>query len=296
VIPPVGGQVPPGFGTLVNATVPTNGTVAVNWIPVPNTISYNVYTTSAATPLNLQVTSRVPQSLGGAPVTQTVLAGLTPGQAYLIQVRAADANGIETVVPIASPQGGPGGPTLPTGPLSVSSATANSVALTWTALPGAVSYRVLQGSSAAGPFVVSTGGTTTTTSATVTGLSPNTTYFFQVVPVDQLGNQGPPTNVVSASTNLTLPAPGNLSLVTATGSMAVLSWGASPGATAYRVLQSQLPGGPFVVVNPASLTTSGATIVNLTPNTTYYYQVVALDASGNQSVASNTITVVTGAP
>ncbi len=293
VIPPVGA---PGFTSMLSATVPSNGTVSLNWIPVPNASSYRIYNTNASTPQNLQIASTVSQSLGGAPVTQSSIAGLAPGQTYLFQVRAVDANGIETVVPLASPQAGPGAPTLPTGPLTVTSTTGSSVALSWPPLPSATSYRVLQGSNAGGPFILSTGGTVTATSATVTGLNPNTTYYFQVVPLDQAGNQGPPTNSVSATTAVSLAAPANLALVATTGSTAILSWGASPGATAYRVLQSQLPAGPFTNANTTSLTATGATVSSLTPFTTYYFQVVALDASGNQSVPSNTITAVTAAP
>ncbi len=293
--PPVGNPPGPTYNQLFSATAPPNGAILVTWVPMPNATAYRIYNTTSQIPSNLTVVSTVNQS-PGAPVTQATVGGLAPGTTYLFQVRAVDSNGLETMVPASSPQAGPGGPTQPSGPLSVSSTTSNSVTLTWSALPGASNYRVLQGSSPGGPFIVSTAGTVPGTSATVTGLSPNTTYYFQVVPLDQVGNPGPPTNTVSANTSVSLAAPANLALVTATGTSAMLTWGASPGATAYRVMQSQLPAGPFVTVNPTSLTTTGATVGNLTPNTTYYFQVVALDGSGNQSPPSNTLTVITPAP
>ncbi len=280
---------------VLSVIVPPNGTIALSWPTVPNIASYRIYEAPASTQNNWSLVSTV-NSSPGTPVDQTTVTGLTPGAIYNFQVRALDANGIETVIPSASPQAGPPIPTQPAEPLSVTGTTSNSVTLGWTPLPGATSYRVVQSSSPSGPFILSSAGTVPTTSATVTGLSPNTTYYFQVVPLDQVGNQGPPTNTVSANTSGSLPAPAGLAVITATGSSVTLSWGASPGAVTYRVLQSQLPAGPFTPINPAALTTTGATITGLTPNTTYYYQVVALDAAGNQSPPSNTLIVTTGAP
>jgi len=289
VIPPIGNPGGPGFATTLTATVAPNGSVALNWVPIPNAVSYRVYNTNASTPLNLQVATTVNQGLGGAPVSQATLTGLTPGQAYLFQVRAVDANGIESVIPIASPQAGPGAPQLPAGPLTVTATTGNSVTLTWSPLPGATSYRVLQSSAPGGPFTISSVGTTSQTTATVSGLTLNTTYFFQVVPLDAIGNQGPPTNTVSAQTTLTLTAPTNVIVVSTTNNTATLSWAAATGANTYRVLTATSPLGPFAQANALNITGSGATVTGLIPGTTYYFQVVALDAASNQSQPSVTV-------
>ena len=286
VIPPVGA---PGFTSMLSVAVPSNGTISLNWIPVQNASSYRIYNTSTATPQNLQIASTVSQSLGGTPVTQSSLAGLAPGQTYLFQVRAVDSNGIETVVPIASPQAGPGGPTLPAGPLTVTGTTGSTVSLSWSALPGASSYRIMQATSPNGPFIVSSAGTTAGTSATVTGLALNTPYYFQVVPVDGQGNSGPPTNTVSATTSVSLVAPTNVAVMSTTGNSAVLSWSSATGATGWRVLASLSPAGPFVQMTTSTPTATGATVLGLSPTSTYYFQVVALDAANNQSPPSTTV-------
>jgi hypothetical protein len=76
-----------------------------------------------------------------------------------------------------------------TGSLVVTPAatTGTTVALVYTPVPGAVSYRVLQ-SLAGGAFVQANAVTLTPATATVTGLLPLTTYIFQVVALDALGN------------------------------------------------------------------------------------------------------------
>jgi chitodextrinase len=292
--PPVG--VPPqaAFVETTTGNVGPNGAIALNWIPVPNAVSYRIYGTPASTPLNLSVVHTVTQGLGGPPVGQATVTGLTPNQSYRFQVRAVDANGIEHVTPSAGlgapptfPGGGPG-------PLAVTSTTGTSVTLSWSPLPGATSYRVMQASSPGGPFNLSTAGTVTTTTATVSGLSPSTTYYFQLVPLDAIGTQGPPTNTVAATTGVALATPTGVAGAPAGSGQVGLTWTPVAGVTTYRILMAMSAGGSFTQVTPSSLTTSSATVGGLLPGTTYYFQVVAVDANGNQSNPSATVTVVSG--
>jgi chitodextrinase len=89
-------------------------------------------------------------------------------------------------------------PTAPTG-LTVTGHTSTSVSLSWTASSdnvGVTGYQVrLNGTTAL---------TTAATSATVSGLSPSTTYGFTVVATDAAGNRSQPSAPVSATTD---PAP-----------------------------------------------------------------------------------------
>lgn len=291
--PPPGGYVPPGFVPMPTATATSSGTVSLTWVPVGGAVSYRIYATLASSPLNLTVVHTVSQSPGGPLVGQATISGLSPGATYLFQVRAVDANGIETVVPSASAGTPPAFPGAGPGPLSVSGTTNTTVVLSWSALPGAVSYRVLQASSPTGPFTLSSAGTVTTTSAVVTGLTPNTTYYFQVVPVDAAGNPGPPTNTVSATTAVALAPPSGLTGTSTAPGQVTLAWNPSVGATSYRVLIATNANGPFTIATNAIITASGATIPNLAPNTTYFFQVVAVDATGNQSPPSTTVAVTT---
>ncbi|MGW6859983.1 chitinase [Streptomyces xanthophaeus] len=89
--------------------------------------------------------------------------------------------------------GGPGQPQPPAAPtgLTASGATPSSLNLSWTAAPGATSYKVHRDGAA--PLAV------TGTSATVTGLAAATTYAFQVSAVNAAG-ESPRSATVSAAT------------------------------------------------------------------------------------------------
>ncbi|MFF8379177.1 chitinase [Streptomyces sp. NPDC015661] len=90
---------------------------------------------------------------------------------------------------------GPGGdpvqlPTAPTG-LTAGSPTSTSVPLSWTAVSGATSYHVYQGTTRI--------QTVTTPSATVSGLTASTPYTFQVTAVNSAG-ESPKSAAVTATT------------------------------------------------------------------------------------------------
>jgi chitodextrinase len=86
-------------------------------------------------------------------------------------------------------------PTAPTG--LTATASSASVALTWSAGKGAASYNVYEGASAGAEgsaVVMNVSGTT----ATVTGLSNSTTYYFTVSSVNSAGTSAP-SNEASAT-------------------------------------------------------------------------------------------------
>ncbi|MFI0984858.1 chitinase [Streptomyces exfoliatus] len=90
---------------------------------------------------------------------------------------------------------GPGGdpvqlPAAPTG-LAAGSPTSTSVPLTWTAVPGATSYKVYKGGAAV--------ATVTGTSYTATGLAPATSHTFQISAVNGAG-ESPKSAAVTATT------------------------------------------------------------------------------------------------
>jgi chitodextrinase len=82
----------------------------------------------------------------------------------------------------------------------VTATTSSSVTLMWMASPGAASYQVHLALApvTTGAQPVLTGLTAAT--ATVTGLMPNTTYYFHVHAVDAAGHLSRHSNVVMAKT------------------------------------------------------------------------------------------------
>lgn len=155
------------------------------------------------------------------------------------------------------------------------------VSLNWTAAADATSYNVYQGTSAGAESAtpVATGGTGTT--ASITGLTNGTPYYFTVSAVSP-GGTSPASNEATATP--AVPPPAALTGVVATagnGSVA-LSWAASTGATSYRVYQGTSAGAegttPVATTSGTSTTVSG-----LTDGTPYYFTVVAVNSSGDSA-------------
>ncbi|MBI4902307.1 MAG: hypothetical protein HY820_01650 [Acidobacteria bacterium] len=151
--------------------------------------------------------------------------------------------------------------------------------LTWNESSGAASYDIYLGTTSPPPFL----GNTSSTSVLVSGVQTNTTYYWSVTAKD--GATTASSGVWSFTTGGTAPAapvlvsPAN----TATGVPAnpSLVWNAASGATSYDVYVG--------TVNPPGLltnTTDTAYSPALTSSTTYYWKVVAKNASGSTPSAT----------
>jgi hypothetical protein len=90
-----------------------------------------------------------------------------------------------------------------------------------------------------------------------------------------------------------LAAPTGVVPVGITGTTVGLQWVAVPGAATYRVLVAVGSSGIYGQANLANLTATGAVVTGLLPNTLYMFQVVAVDALGNQGLPSTAIPVTT---
>ncbi|OYU79873.1 MAG: secretion protein [Flavobacterium sp. BFFFF1] len=181
-------------------------------------------------------------------------------------------------------------PTAPTA-LAASGTTQTTTNLSWTASTDNVAvtgYDVYQN----GVLKASV----TTTSYAVTGLTASTAYAFTVKAKDAAGNVSAVSNTANVTTlapvtDTTAPsAPTSLVASGTTATTTNLSWTASTdnvGVTGYDVYQ----GGVF----KASVTTTTYAVTGLTASTAYSFYVVAKDAAGNVSTASNTVNVTTSA-
>lgn len=179
-------------------------------------------------------------------------------------------------------------PTAPSALISTAKTT-NSVSLAWNASSdnvGVTGYRIFNGST----LIANVPGTTLTYN--VTGLAPNTASTFNVKAVDAAGNMSNASNSITVTTNAPVgndkeapTAPSGLHIMGApTSTSMMLMWNASTdnvGVTGYRIYQGSN------LVTTVSGTATSYTVTGLSSGTTYSFKVYAIDAAGNQSVASS---------
>lgn len=193
----------------------------------------------------------------------------------------------EYVQAIWNPTADTQAPTAPTS-LAVTATTINSVSLSWVAATdniGVTAYNVYMN----GALKTTVTGLT----ATITGLAASTAYSFYVIAKDAAGNSSPASATVNGTTtsdSQAPTAPTSLAVTGTTSNSASLSWLASSdniGVTGYDVYMNSI-----LKTTVTGLTT---TITGLTASTTYSFYVIAKDAAGNLSTASNTINATTSA-
>jgi chitodextrinase len=196
--------------------------------------------------------------------------GLNPITTYTYRVRALDAAGnvsLQSNAASATTQAtfDPTPPTTPIG-LTATAASDTKIDLGWSASTdnvAVVGYRIYRN----GTFLTTLGNVTTYQS---TGLTPATTYTYNVDAIDAAGNA----SGTSAGASATTQAP---------NTTAILTWDAvtAPGLVGYRVYYGTAPGtylqSPGNGTNVAgNLTTY--TVTGLARGVRYYFAVTAVDA------------------
>jgi len=175
----------------------------------------------------------------------------------------------------------------------------NQIDLSWstssdTGGSGLAAYRIYRNGSTT-PLATVNG-----TTHSDTGLTASTSYSYRVTAVDGAGNESPLSAVASATTHAppadTTPptVPQNLT-ATALGTQRIdLSWAASTdtggsGLVGYRIYRD---GSTAALATVAGTTFPDTTVL---ANTTYSYQVTAIDGAGNESGLSNVASATTAA-
>ncbi|MFF5229098.1 glycosyl hydrolase family 18 protein [Dactylosporangium sp. NPDC000521] len=180
-------------------------------------------------------------------------------------------------------------PNVPAG-LSVTGRTTKTVSLAWTA-PAATDFPIAGYDVYRGSTVVAS---STTPSAVVNGLTPNTAYSFTVRARDTRGNVSADSAAVSATTlnpaddTTAPPAPGNLRSTAKTSVSVTLAWNAvtdPSGIAGYDVYRGS--------TLAASSTGTSVVVSGLAPLTAYSFTVRARDTYDNTSPASAAVSVTT---
>ena len=217
--------------------------------------------------------------------TTAVVSGLGPNTTYTFTVVAVNASGASVASNSASAL------TLPVAPtnLSANPASSTSVTLAWTASTnGAASYMV--------QYSANNGASWTSlaplvgTGTTVTGLTPSTTYLFQVYATNATGSSAPSGQATAATPAATV-APGIPTCCTAslpTSTSVVLNWiapatGPATSYTVQRATNATFTRGLQTVLNVIG---TNVPFAGLNSNTTYYFRVLATNSVGSSAYSA----------
>ena len=164
-------------------------------------------------------------------------------------------------------------------------------------------YHVYRATSPGGPYSRVNGATVGTNSYTDTGLTNGTTYYYVVTAVDTSNNESADSNGVSVVPDGGLPdltppaAPTGVAASAGDGQVG-LSWNANGenDLAGYDVYRATNSGGPYTRLNGALLTVTSINDNTVTNGTTYFYVVVAVDTSNNESADSVEVSATPSVP
>ena len=250
----------PNAPTGVSATA-TVDSVTVSWTAASGATGYEVYMNNKA------------YTTSG---TSIKITGLASNTSYSYKVRAQNASGYSAYTSSQTIKTLLKAPNTPTG--VTASATYNSVTVRWNSAVNATSYDVLFN----GTVYNVTGN-----SKTISGLSANTSYSYQVRAKNSAG-----TSAYSAAatikTPIKPPATPTGVKATATENSVTVSWNAASAAASYELVFNG---------NVYTLTGTSRTFTGLTAGTEYKYKVRAKNAGGYSTYSTeNSITTIPSVP
>ncbi|MFL6233355.1 MAG: hypothetical protein ACJ76N_09500 [Thermoanaerobaculia bacterium] len=172
VTPTSGGCTPPPAPTGVTSSGTTQTGTTISWTASTGATSYKIFRATTSGGPYTQV--------GTSTTTSFTDSGLTCGTSFFYVVTASNGtcdsgNSAQTTVTTSACTCTP--PAVPTG-VATSGATQTGMTVSWTAVSGATSYKILRSTTSGGPYTQV--GTSTTTSFADSGLTCNTSYFYVV--------------------------------------------------------------------------------------------------------------------
>ena len=291
-----------GSASAVGSTSATlNGTVSPEGLDTTYSFAYGTSATNLSS-----TTHMVDAGSGSVPVPVSVpVSGLEPDQSYYVELVATNTSGTtdgslaiftttapaQTTTMMTTTTAPVTTPVVTTGQASSVSATSATLAGTVQTEGLATSYYFAYGSSPTSlgtdtaTVDIGSGSGSVPASATVSGLSPDTQYYFQLVATNSSGTTDGSTQLFTTST-LAFATTGQASSVTATG--ATLAGSVSPGGidTSYYF---EYGTSPSTLTSVTATTDAGAgsasvpvsaTVSKLLPDQGYYFELVATNASG----------------
>ena len=263
--------------------------VELSWSPVKNSTGYIVqeaitlhkFQKIHGRRVSVPVTEWYPIAQVGKGTTSYIVNGLTPSTTYTIDLASlmgrTQSQGVPKSVTTLCPA--PAAPQW-----STVNTTTTQATLQWGSVPGATSYLVYE-YNASGWIVLGAPGSNIT-ATTVTGLSPNTSYCFDVVALNSTGaTWGTAAQVTTPQILATATPQWQITGVTST--TVSLQWG-NGGATSYVVYEYTTNGWQALAMLNGSVLEYTAT--SLSPSTSYTFDVVACNAGGSTWGAAQSAT------
>ncbi len=278
-----------------------NGSVNAENLSTAVTFCYSTSSALASCGGATSVTASPATATGSSATTESAAVGsLTPNTTYYFQIKAVSSGGTTygsvlnfttTLAPVATTSAASG--TTATGSTLNGSVNAEnlSTAVTFCYSTSSALASCGGATSVTASPATATGASSTTESAALTGLAPNTEYYFQIEAVSTGGTTYG--SVLNFTTSTTAPTATTSAASGTTGTGTTLngSVNAENSSTTVTFCYStssalaSCGGATSVTASPAtatgaSSTTESAALTGLSPNTTYYFQIKAVSSGG----------------
>lgn len=177
----------------------------------------------------------------------------------------------------------------PSAPTGLTITSTNPITLSWNTVSGATSYSVYRGTSS-GDISTKTqlASDVTSTSYIDTSALAGTTYYYQVRAINGDGSSSASNEVEATASGGSFSLVGSIS-----GTSVVLNWSTISGANSYNLYRGTSTITTSMTKIQSNLTTTTYTDSSVTHNTTYYYQVAAVDLGGTEIQLSSVSTGLT---
>ncbi len=211
----------------------------------------------------------------GSTVVSDPIAGLHAGTAYSFKVGATNSSGTHwSVAKSATTHSAAVAPNAPTFTLTPASTT--QINVSWNSVSGATSYAVAEWINGAWTTIASLGSGST--SYAVTGLSPGSTYSFEVGAANSAGTDWAGSQNATTLSAAVAPNAPTFTLTPVSSAQININWNQVSGATSYAV--GEWINGTWTTIASLGSGSTSYSVTGLSQGVTYYFEVAAANSVG----------------